>query len=488
MQISSIPLKWTLPFAANDSAKVEIPATTADPSRFSLSLGSPPLTGQPPETGGVPPQLEDFNGAMNQISRITWWAMGGGPFPFDATWSSNVNVNGYPQGGKIRTADLQGDWLSLVDNNITNPDTVGTGWVPGYNYGTTALTGQTGGTTTLTPAQAVKRTFSIAGTLTSNLTIVLPTWLQEWTVTNTTTGAFTVTVKTAAGSGVLIPQNSAPTRVRGDGTNITQLSENIAPAMQATQAVRLGQLTGLVGAARLVKMTITAAAASATLTADQVVVGTALNGVQYLLPSFNQTINLATTGAGGMDVGTAPVSGYVAVYAIYNPTTAAVALLATNATSAPAPTVYGGANMPSGYTASALVSVWPTNGSGQLVVGLQNDRRITGLLSTVLSTSTPAPSLTALSIASAVPPNARWIRGTTNIQNATTTATAVAINVAASAAGLGQQYNQGYLSTTSQLVQNFTIDLQTAQQIYYLATTTPNVSATYNIYITAYEI
>lgn len=241
MQISNTPLKWTLPFAANDGAKVEIPATTADPTRFSLSLGSPPLTGQPPETGGVPPQLEDFNGAMNQISRISWWAMGGGPFPFDATWASNANVNGYPQGAKIRTADYQGDWISTVDNNTTNPDTVGTGWVPGYNYGTTALTGQTGGTTTLTPAQAVKRTLSIAGALTSNLTVILPTWLQEWTVTNTTTGAFTVTVKTAAGSGVVIPQDSSPTRVRGDGTNITQLAENIAAATAATHPMQLQQ-------------------------------------------------------------------------------------------------------------------------------------------------------------------------------------------------------------------------------------------------------
>jgi hypothetical protein len=241
MQISATPLKWTIPFATNDSAKVELPATTADPTRFSLSLGSPPLTGQPPESGGVPPQLEDFNGAMNQIARFTWWAMGGGPLPFDATWSADPNVNGYAKGAMISTADGQGDWISVVDNNTANPDTVGTNWVPGYNYGTLALTGQTGGTVTLTPAQAVKRSLSIAGVLTSNLVIVVPPWLQEWTVTNTSTGAFTVTVKTAAGSGVIIPQNSSPTRVRGDGTNTTQLAENIAPGASATQPLQVQQ-------------------------------------------------------------------------------------------------------------------------------------------------------------------------------------------------------------------------------------------------------
>ena len=241
MQISSTPLKWTIPFATNDSAKVEIPATTSDPTRFSLSLGSPPLTGQPPETGGVPPQLEDFNGAMNQISRITWWSIGGGPLPFDAVWSADPNVNGYANGAQIPTADGQGRWISVVDNNTINPDTVGTNWVPGFAYGLFALTGQTGGTTTLTPAQAIKRVMTVAGTLTSNLTIVMPTWLQEWTVTNNTTGAFTVTVKTAAGSGVIIPQDSSPTRVRGDGTNITQLAENIAVASQPTHPLQSQQ-------------------------------------------------------------------------------------------------------------------------------------------------------------------------------------------------------------------------------------------------------
>ena len=244
MQIASTPLKWTIPFAAGDSAKVEIPATSSNPGRFSLTLGSPPLTGQPPETGGVPPQLEDFNGAMNQIARIAWWFMGGGPFPYDATWATDSNVNGYANGAQIPTADGQGRWLSVADNNTANPDTVGTNWVPGYAYGTLSLTGQTGGTVTLTPAQAIKRTMSIAGTLTSALTVIVPAWLQEWVVTNTTTGAFTVTVKTAAGAGVVIPQDSSPTRVRGDGANVTQLAENIAAATQATHPMQFGQATG----------------------------------------------------------------------------------------------------------------------------------------------------------------------------------------------------------------------------------------------------
>lgn len=42
------------------------------------------------------------------------------------------------------------------------------------------------------------------------------------------------------------------------------------------------------------------AATSATFSADQLIVGTALTGLQYALGSYSQTCNLATTGAGGM--------------------------------------------------------------------------------------------------------------------------------------------------------------------------------------------
>lgn len=194
-----------------------------------------------------------------------------------------------------------------------------------------------------------------------------------------------------------------------DGTTATLLA-NLKAAMKA-------QSIGLIGQARNLKASLAAAGASLTLTADQIIVGAGLTGLTYLLSTFNKTVNLATTGAGGMDTGTAPVSGYVALYAIYNPSTATSALLAVNATSAAAPNVYGGANMPSGYTASALVSVWPTNASSQFVVGIQADREI--VLSSVVS-NTYTSALSNASVTLAVPLNAR----TVNVAAAQTTATA----------------------------------------------------------------
>lgn len=183
-------------------------------------------------------------------------------------------------------------------------------------------------------------------------------------------------------------------------------AQQVAPATQSQHAPQMGQVAGVVGSARNLAMSVTAASATATLTADEIIVETALGGVRYCLPSFSKTINLATTGAGGMDTGSAPTSGYVALYAIYNPTTGASALLARNATSAVQPNVYGGANMPSGYTASALVGLWGTNGSGQFRPGYQTDREVFFNFISVLSGGT-ATSFTSFSLAAAIPPGSR---------------------------------------------------------------------------------
>lgn len=187
------------------------------------------------------------------------------------------------------------------------------------------------------------------------------------------------------------------------------------PAAVAAALSHLGLgsgLTGVVGAAINARMSVTAPSATATFTADELIVGVALGGLQYRLGSFNKTINLATTGAGGMDTGTAPVSGYVALYAIYNPTTAASAMLAVNATAAVAPQVYGGANMPAGYTASALISVWPTSSGSQFLTGSQVNRNInTSPTMAVLATSTQYPAGSTISIATLVPPNAVLVSG-----------------------------------------------------------------------------
>lgn len=261
----------------------------------------------------------------------------------------------------------------------------------------------------------------------------------------------------------------------------------VAPATQSQQAVQFGQVSGVVGSARNLKMSVTTATASATLTADEIIVESALGGLRYCLANFNKTVNLATTGAGGMDTGTAPVSGYVALYAIYNPATQTSALLATNATSAAAPNVYGGTNMPSGYTASALVSVWPTNGSGQFVVGAQRNRRVSIGSPMVLNTNTGQSSYTSLSLSGAVPPNAISVIGIANVTT-NTVGSFIYINIGSDSNGTGTQQIGSSVSVSGNGIPgNFAVDLISQQTIYWktsISSGTPNIQ----VNISAYEI
>ncbi|HHH0062193.1 TPA: hypothetical protein ACPZB8_004496 [Yersinia enterocolitica] len=183
----------------------------------------------------------------------------------------------------------------------------------------------------------------------------------------------------------------------------------------------LPQLTGVVGTSRNAKMSVTAASSTATFTADELIVQTALGGLQYKLSSFSKTINLATTGVGGMDTGTVPANGFVALYAIYNPITLVSALLAVNATSVVAPEVYGGANMPAGYTASALVGVLPVASSQFPILALQG-RSVSIESITAMSGTTGVGSVTP-QVVNAIPLNAvsAYLAVTTGLPVANTT-------------------------------------------------------------------
>lgn len=237
------------------------------------------------------------------------------------------------------------------------------------------------------------------------------------------------------------------------------------------------QSSGAVGQVRNLKMNIAAASPSATITADEIVVKTALGGLCYTLTNFSQVINVGNIGAGGMDTGSSPASGWVAIYAIYNPATGAKALLAKNATAGVQTEVYSGANMPAGYTASALVSVWGTTGAGQLVFGCQLDRLALAASTTVLNTSTQQASFTSLSISSAIPANAKSVGGSMRVTSGSIGDYIGQLSSASTALG-AIVIEAGYTGASGQ----FSIGIVTAQTIWYAATVSAGtMNATINI-------
>ena len=241
MQLTNTPGKLVLPFA-NAGAKNTIPTASQigiTAGAASLTDGFPPLTRTPIAAGGVPPSGLDMNGILYELSAILRWANAGGGYAYDAAFATDSNVGGYPKGARIMRSDGLGYWFNTVENNTTDPEVAGAaaaGWVPDFTNGVTAVT-MTSANVTLTPLQYGKPIIVITGTLTANLNLIFPTIVNEWTVINNTTGPYTITCKTAAGTGLVV--NTAALLV-GDGTNIQSAITDAAAIFGETVATATG--------------------------------------------------------------------------------------------------------------------------------------------------------------------------------------------------------------------------------------------------------
>lgn len=202
------PFRNTIPLA---------PITT---QRASFNLGFPPLTMTPVASGGKPMLGPDMNGILYMMSTHTIYQQTGQPYRY----STDVvgALGGYAVGTLLGSTDGLTLWYNILAANTNDPDAGGAGWLALFSYGITPIGGLVGGVRTLTPAEYAKAVIVVSGALAANQQVVLPTQVKRWLVINNCTGAFSLTVKTAAGGGVIVPQGgfNAPVEVWGDGTNI----------------------------------------------------------------------------------------------------------------------------------------------------------------------------------------------------------------------------------------------------------------------------
>lgn len=257
--------------------------------------------------------------------------------------------------------------------------------------------------------------------------------------------------------------------------------------LRTLQAIlkRLPLNAPITGAVRSLRCSVAAASASATITADEVVVKSALGGMSYALPAFNKTINLGTVGAGGMDIGTATANGFVGIYAIYNPTTQVSALLATMEAAAVLPSVYGGANMPAGYTASALVSVAPISATaGQFAPFFQVDRSVDYVGAGVLAGSSFVGGPIARG-STAFPYSAKFVSGFNQVGNSAVSAVSQILTSTA-LGSIGGQFNTCSLTAGSSQAVPFRVAISLPQNIYQTASSTAGTPS-FTINVKNYE-
>lgn len=186
--------------------------------------------GFPPQTVGVtatdPPDVRDFNGVLFAATQNIAALLAGQYHQFDTNISTQNS--GYALGAIVPAADNSGFWINETSGNTSNPDTsaAGSGWAPLAQYGLVSI-GLTSVNVTLTAPQAGKEMIILSGTLTGNVQIIFPAWTERWLVANNTTGAYTVTCKTSAGTGVIVAQG-VTTMIYGDGTNIDLVGSSLS--------------------------------------------------------------------------------------------------------------------------------------------------------------------------------------------------------------------------------------------------------------------
>lgn len=304
MQSSNIPAKIPLPFAnaAGPSYKNTIPTASQigiTNGRASLTDGFPPLTFTALSAGGVPPFGADFNGILNEITAIQQWQNAGGFFAYDSVFSTAIS--GYPKGAVLQSADLNGFWLNNTENNTTNPDTGGAGWNSLIFKGSQSVT-VTSSNVTLTQLQAAYPIIIVSGLKTAARNLIFPAVVGEWIIQNNSTGAFSLTAKTASGTGVLLTQGES-TYIYGDGTNI-----------YFSDSAKVASFNGRVGTVTLNATDVTTALGYVPLpTNNPISTGTLLAGTTT--NPIGARVASATTGSGnvfGAIIGGGPGTGFLA--------------------------------------------------------------------------------------------------------------------------------------------------------------------------------
>lgn len=232
MEYTDIPTPFPIPFA--DSAGVgyirTVPTDSqigVTPGAASLTDGFPPLNATALDAGGYPPDIQDMNGIIKAITMAIRWAQAGGLPIYNSDFATAIG--GYPKGAVLmRTSFGGGFWSNDTDNNSTDPDAGGAGWRP-YSFFGIASVSVTTADITLTMDQYGAPIISMTGVLTGNRSVIMPILSGRWVIVNSCTGNYTVTVKTAAGTGVtLYPGQMMP--VWGDGSNINAYSRTPTPA------------------------------------------------------------------------------------------------------------------------------------------------------------------------------------------------------------------------------------------------------------------
>lgn len=127
MKLTDAPKKQPVPFGVN-GLRENLPNTTpAGDNTASYNSGFPPITMTLKSAGGLPPKGQDMNQILYELSSLSRWASAGAFNKYDSTFATAVG--GYPKQSIIVSDDGATLFISTIDDNLNNPNSVSTGWI-----------------------------------------------------------------------------------------------------------------------------------------------------------------------------------------------------------------------------------------------------------------------------------------------------------------------------------------------------------------------
>lgn len=202
-------------------------------------------TNQEVQTGwplsATPPSRQRFNWVLNFIAQAARYLLQRGI----AEWAATED---YPQYGRCSYNGVT--YRALISSPTSAPGVVSGEWeVWGYTDSTIeqridqALTKSVAGNAdvTLTQAEANNGLLIFTGALTGNINVIVPNQARRWAIINSTTGSFSLSLKTTSGAAVATTQGKAVSAYC-DGNNVCGLSG--AANSVAVQTVQITATAG----------------------------------------------------------------------------------------------------------------------------------------------------------------------------------------------------------------------------------------------------
>ena len=242
--MSNPEIMWSKAFAWNATNKNTIQEQrqpSQDVQDATLNDGFPLITMTPQDAGGIAPNGQDMNGALYAISSDMVHRQKGLRIQFDPTYAAKIG--GYDQGCILASSDYTRDYISLIPNNLTDPNGSGTAgrWAIYSGAGSIA-------SATASIAGIVKIVDSLSSTatdaaLTANQGKVLSDRTQQATTTNVGISRFANASEVAnkSSGNVAINPNNAATIAQSTDFGVGQTWQNVSRSLGSTYTNNTGR-------------------------------------------------------------------------------------------------------------------------------------------------------------------------------------------------------------------------------------------------------